>query len=207
MMEPRPPLDWAKLLAKRDEEERIRREDFPQPGSIFGAEDPEVAHVTAEEVVEFRSANNDAVVKDPGAQERPRTGVTTNPVASFDEALAMHPEIFDEMCRKNSKEPSPTHNQALRSLLQGNDLSSVAQTVARKTIGDILPAALDLADSHAHQREGWQSPSCLVLAPTRELAQQIERETKKYHYRGAKSVCTYGDSSWLEQVDAVKQGV
>lgn len=47
----------------------------------------------------------------------------------------------------------------------------------------------------------------MVLSPTRELAQQIEGEVKKYSYNGYKSVCLYGGGSRPEQVEACRGGV
>ncbi|KAH7960715.1 hypothetical protein HPB49_022520 [Dermacentor silvarum] len=63
---------------------------FHHPEKFLGAGNPKVAHVSAEEVGELRSANNDAVVEGPGAQERPPPIVATNPVASFEEAFAKY---------------------------------------------------------------------------------------------------------------------
>ncbi|MCP4486045.1 MAG: hypothetical protein GY820_01795 [Gammaproteobacteria bacterium] len=36
------------------------------------------------------------------------------------------------------------------------------------------------------ERKERYGPSCLVMTPTRELALQIEREVRKYHYKGIK---------------------
>ena len=47
----------------------------------------------------------------------------------------------------------------------------------------------------------------LVLAPTRELAQQIGMEVKKYEYRGIKSVCVYGGGSIKDQCKVITDGV
>lgn len=134
---------------------------FHHPGKFLGAGNPKVAHVSAEEVGELGSANNDAVVEVLGAQERPPPIVATNPVASFKEAFAKYPEILDDVYRKLFKKPSPIHSQAWPILILDHDLISVAQTNRGKTTGYLSPAALDLADSHV-----LQIPTCLVLAPT-----------------------------------------
>uniref|UniRef100_A0A6G5AAM3 Putative atp-dependent rna helicase n=1 Tax=Rhipicephalus microplus TaxID=6941 RepID=A0A6G5AAM3_RHIMP len=62
-------------------------------------------------------------------------------------------------------------------------------------------------DSQPVPREERTGPSCLVLAPTRELAQQIEREARKYNYRGIRCVCIYGGGSRREQIQTVNLGV
>ncbi|XP_023236885.1 probable ATP-dependent RNA helicase DDX43 [Centruroides sculpturatus] len=56
-------------------------------------------------------------------------------------------------------------------------------------------------------RDKRGGPSCLVFAPTRELAQQIERECKKYEYKGIKCVCLYGGGNRREQINCVEKGV
>ncbi|XP_027553109.1 probable ATP-dependent RNA helicase DDX43 isoform X2 [Neopelma chrysocephalum] len=54
------------------------------------------------------------------------------------------------------------------------------------------------------QREG---PGMLVLAPTRELALQVEAECLKYAYKGIKSICIYGGGDRKGQIDVVTKGV
>lgn len=46
----------------------------------------------------------------------------------------------------------------------------------------------------------------MILAPTRELAQQIEKETQKYLYRGIRSICIYGGGSRSDQIKNYQSG-
>lgn len=52
-----------------------------------------------------------------------------------------------------------------------------------KTLAFLLPALIHI-DGQPVSRAERGGPACLVIAPTRELALQIDREVKKYHYRG-----------------------
>lgn len=52
-----------------------------------------------------------------------------------------------------------------------------------KTLAFLLPALIH-TDGQPVPREERGGPSVLVIAPTRELALQIDREVKKYHYKG-----------------------
>ena len=59
----------------------------------------------------------------------------------------------------------------------------IAQTGTGKTLAFLLPAMVHIQGQTVprNQREG---PTVLVMAPTRELAQQIECEVKKYPFKG-----------------------
>lgn len=77
-------------------------------------------------------------------------------------------------------------------------------------LGNLVPInMLELAKEKYLSRPRKQrgGPSCLVLSPTRELAQQIEEEVKKFHYRGIRSVCIYGGGDRNQQIQLVKKGV
>ncbi|XP_031466886.1 probable ATP-dependent RNA helicase DDX43 isoform X2 [Phasianus colchicus] len=50
-------------------------------------------------------------------------------------------------------------------------------------------------------------PGMLVLAPTRELALQVEAECLKYTYKGFKSICIYGGGDRKAQINVVTKGV
>lgn len=52
-----------------------------------------------------------------------------------------------------------------------------------KTLAFLLPALIHI-DGQCVSRQERGGPACLVIAPTRELALQIDREVKKYYYRG-----------------------
>ncbi|XP_065304122.1 probable ATP-dependent RNA helicase DDX43 [Dermacentor albipictus] len=198
----RPLINWAELLAKSDEAERTRWANFPPVRKDFYIEHPNVARMTAEDVEKLR-ADYDIVVKYLGEQSCPP--ITTKPVESFEQAFSKHPEILGEIYKNKFPKPTPIQRQAWP-LLQGQDLIGIAQTGTGKTLAFLLPALVHV-DNQDLPREKRKGPTCLILAPTRELALQIERETKKYNYRGIKSVCIYGGGNRREQIAAVKQGV
>lgn len=204
--EPLPLLDWAKLLAKSDEETKKRWASLAPIVKNFYVEDPRVACMPAAEAAAFRTENNNIVVKYLGPGGEPPSDVATNPVRTFEEAFSNYPEILDEIYKNKFEKPSPIQSQAWPILLQGHDLIGIAQTGTGKTLAFLLPAMIHI-DSQPVPREERKGPSCLILAPTRELAQQIEREAKKYNYRGIRCVCVYGGGSRREQIQTVNLGV
>lgn len=204
--EPIPFIDWARLITESDEERERRWKSLPQIVKNFYTEDYEVASMTPQQVENFRLHNNNIVVNRLGEADGNDTHVPTNPVSTFEQAFANYPEIMDEIYKNKFEKPSPIQSQAWPILLQGHDLIGIAQTGTGKTLAFLLPAMIHI-DSQPVPREERTGPSCLVLAPTRELAQQIEREARKYNYRGIKCVCIYGGGSRREQIQAVNKGV
>ncbi|XP_049517454.1 probable ATP-dependent RNA helicase DDX43 isoform X2 [Dermacentor silvarum] len=204
--EPPPLLDWDKLLARSDEEAKKRWASLAPIVKNFYVEDPEVASMSADAAASFRATNNNIVVKYLGPEQQQRPDVATNPVTTFEQAFSNYPEILDEIYKNKFAKPSPIQSQAWPILLQGQDLIGIAQTGTGKTLAFLLPALIHI-DSQPVPREERKGPSCLILAPTRELAQQIEREANKYHYRGIKCVCIYGGGSRREQIQTVNLGV
>lgn len=78
-------------------------------------------------------------------------------------------------------EPSPIQRQAIPIGLQNRDLIGVAETGSGKTASFVIPMLAYISQlprlSDANRHLG---PYALIIAPTRELAQQIEVETKKF---------------------------
>ena len=68
----------------------------------------------------------------------------------------------------------------------------------------LLPSFVHI-DNQKLPRGKRGGPNVLVLAPTRELAQQISMEVNKYEYRGIKSVCVYGGGSIKDQTKVITQ--
>uniref|UniRef100_V5HMB1 RNA helicase n=2 Tax=Ixodes ricinus TaxID=34613 RepID=V5HMB1_IXORI len=203
--QPMPFIDWAKLIADSDQERERKWNSLPPIIKNFYIEDPEVAAMSPEQVAAFRLKNNNIVVNRLDEKEG-SAPVPTNPVATFEQAFAHYPEIMNEIYKNKFEKPSPIQSQAWPLLLQGHDLIGIAQTGTGKTLAFLLPAMIHI-DSQPVPREERTGPSCLVLAPTRELAQQIEREARKYHYRGIRCVCIYGGGNRREQIQTVNLGV
>lgn len=132
------------------------------------------------------------------------------PVQTFEHAFHNYPEILDEIRKAGFEKPSPIQCQAWPVLLSGEDLIGIAQTgtgnimkllnllicsmlmylrgcsFSGKTLAFLLPALLHI-DGQTVPREERGGPAVLIMAPTRELALQIDKEVKKYHYRGITS--------------------
>ena len=75
------------------------------------------------------------------------------------------------LTRLNLSEPTPVQQQAIPPGLQGRDVLATAQTGTGKTFAFLLPLSARLAENPAE--------NALILSPTRELAQQTQRELEK----------------------------
>lgn len=73
--------------------------------------------------------------------------------------------------------PSPIQALTWPIALQMRDVVAISKTGSGKTLGYLLPAFLQLPKNRSTYR---QNPSVLVLAPTRELANQIREEAVKF---------------------------
>ncbi|KAI4461132.1 atp-dependent rna helicase dbp3 [Holotrichia oblita] len=172
----------------------------------FYVELAEVATMSKSEVERFRRENNNIVVSRTFKESENTQKPIPNPVKSFYQAFHNYPEILDEIEKVGFETPSPIQAQAWPILLSGEDLIGIAQTGTGKTLAFLLPALIHI-DGQKIPREERIGPSVLVMAPTRELALQIDREVNKYSYKNIKAVCIYGGGSRREQVNIVTKGV
>ncbi|XP_074605065.1 uncharacterized protein LOC141858265 isoform X2 [Brevipalpus obovatus] len=99
------------------------------------------------------------------------------------------------VARLGYERPTPIQAQGWPIALAGRDMVSIAQTGSGKTISFILPAFVHI-DSQLSEHYG---PMVLVLAPTRELAQQIQLVVEQFHPRFS-SVCVFGGASKGPQI-------
>lgn len=198
-------IDWDKLNAYYDKHQNDRWSKLPPIVKDFYKEDPEVANMSHSEVARWRLANQDIQVKRTFA-DRPDLRPIPNPVLTFEQAFQHYPEILEEIYKQDFKQPSPIQSQAWPILLRGDDLIGIAQTGTGKTLAFLLPALIHI-DGQTIPRDQREGPTVLILAPTRELALQIDKEVSKYQYKGIKSVCIYGGGDRKQQIKIVTKGV
>jgi ATP-dependent RNA helicase RhlE len=97
--------------------------------------------------------------------------------------------------------PTPIQAQAIPLVMQGHDVVGLAQTGTGKTAAFVLPIL------HRLMHGGRRRVRALVIAPTRELAEQIHEAIGTLGRRtGLKSVTIYGGVGFNPQVDKVKRG-
>lgn len=103
-------------------------------------------------------------------------------------------------------EPTPIQERAIPHLLRGEDLIGTAQTGTGKTAAFTLPLLQNLAASSHRPAKG--APRALILAPTRELAAQIEESIRTYgrHLKLTHTVI-FGGVNQHRQVKALSRGV
>ena len=112
--------------------------------------------------------------------------------------LGIAPKILDILERIKFKVPTPIQLKAIPIAMQGKDIVGVAQTGTGKTHSFAIPMVQILA-----QKKG----SGLVLAPTRELALQIDEAFQAIARPfGMKTACLIGGASMHEQIQALRRG-
>ncbi|WZZ07541.1 hypothetical protein YC2023_093462 [Brassica napus] len=114
--------------------------------------------------------------------------------------------VLEEVKKAGFTEPTPIQSQGWPMALKGRDLIGIAETGSGKTLSYLLPAIVHVnAQPILAPGDG---PIVLVLAPTRELAVQIQQEASKFGSSSKiKSTCIYGGVPKGPQVRDLQKGV
>lgn len=106
----------------------------------------------------------------------------------FDELLT-NDDLLDALYDMHFDECTPIQELAIPPVLEGRDLLAVAQTGTGKTAAYLLPVVERLVNDNYPQ----DHVNCVVMAPTRELAQQIDRQMQGFsYYMPVSSMAIYG---------------
>ena len=106
-------------------------------------------------------------------------------------------EVLDALDAMNFRECTPIQEKTIVPLMEGHDLIGVAQTGTGKTAAYLLPVLNKLC------RGGYpeNAINCIIMAPTRELAQQIDRQLEGFTYfMPVSSVAVYGGTTVYDTV-------
>jgi superfamily II DNA/RNA helicase len=100
--------------------------------------------------------------------------------------------------------PTPIQEQAIPVILDGKDLIACAQTGTGKTAAYLLPILNKIVATEVRHL------NTLIIAPTRELAQQIDQQVEGFGYfLGVSSIPVYGGgdgATWDKQRKALEEG-
>lgn len=114
-------------------------------------------------------------------------------------------ELLEGLEAMGFKEATPIQEQAIPIIMEGKDIIACAQTGTGKTAAFLLPILDKITRSKEHGKI-----KALVIAPTRELAQQIDQQVEGFGYfLGVSSLAVYGGGdgmSWEQQKTALTDG-
>uniref|UniRef100_A0A4W6DKW6 RNA helicase n=1 Tax=Lates calcarifer TaxID=8187 RepID=A0A4W6DKW6_LATCA len=170
-------------------------DELPKFEKNFYSEHPEVQRMSQYDIEEYRR-KKEITVRGSGCPK---------PVTNFHQA--QFPQyVMDVLMQQNFKEPTAIQAQGFPLALSGRDMVGIAQTGSGKTLSYLLPAIVHI--NHQPYLERGDGPICLVLAPTRELAQQVQQVAYDYGKSSRiKSTCVYGGAPKGPQIRDLERGV
>ena len=108
--------------------------------------------------------------------------------------LPLNDSVLDALDAMRFEECTPIQEKSIPLILEGKDLIAVAQTGTGKTAAYLLPVLNQLSEGK-HPEEYI---NCIVMAPTRELAQQIDQQMEGFSYfMPISSVAVYGGNDGI----------
>ncbi|KAM5430533.1 ATP-dependent RNA helicase dbp2 [Microsporum canis] len=169
--------------------------NLPKFEKSFYKEHPDVSARSTQEVESFRKENEMTVY----GKDVPR------PVQTFDEA-GFPQYVMSEVKAQGFAKPTPIQSQGWPMALSGRDVVGIAETGSGKTLTYCLPAIVHInAQPLLAPGDG---PIVLVLAPTRELAVQIQAEITKFGKSSRiRNTCVYGGVPRGPQIRDLTRGV
>uniref|UniRef100_A0A674C8H9 RNA helicase n=1 Tax=Salmo trutta TaxID=8032 RepID=A0A674C8H9_SALTR len=175
--------------------------ELPKFEKNFYNEHPDVQRMSQYDLEEFRR-KKEITIRGSGCPK---------PVSSFSQAhfprkYKHFSYVMDVLIQQNFKEPTAIQAQGFPLALSGRDMVGIAQTGSGKTLSYLLPAIVHI--NHQPYLERGDGPICLVLAPTRELAQQVQQVAHEYGKSSRiKSTCVYGGAPKGPQIRDLERGV
>ncbi|MGM9862493.1 MAG: DEAD/DEAH box helicase [Muribaculaceae bacterium] len=122
------------------------------------------------------------------------------------EDLDLSYDILDALDAMHFSDCTPIQEQAIPVVLDGRDLIATAQTGTGKTAAYLLPV-IDMITYGDYPQD---AVNCIVMAPTRELAQQIDRQMEGFaYYMPVSSMAIYGGNdgkTFSQQQRGLKEG-
>jgi ATP-dependent RNA helicase RhlE len=128
---------------------------------------------------------------------------------SFD-SLGLSEALVRAVAEAGYTQPTPIQSQAIPVVLSGKDLLAGAQTGTGKTAAFVLPILQRLMQgtASAPPAKGARKIRSLILAPTRELAAQVEESVRTYgKHSQLRSCAVYGGVSINPQIETLRRGV
>jgi ATP-dependent RNA helicase RhlE len=114
----------------------------------------------------------------------------------------LNKQLLTAVAEAGFTEPTPVQQQTIPLLLAGHDVLGIAQTGTGKTAAFGLPLLMKVKYAQG------EYPRALVLAPTRELAIQLEKHLKALAtYTDLRIFAIYGGLGPKTQIETIKQGV
>ncbi|KAK2815721.1 hypothetical protein Q5P01_026188 [Channa striata] len=189
-----PPMKFGNP-GERLRKKRWNLDELPKFEKNFYTEHPEVQRMSQYEVEEFRR-KKEITIRGSGSPK----AITAFHQAHFPQY------VMDVLIQQNFKEPTAIQSQGFPVALSGRDMVGIAQTGSGKTLAYLLPAIVHI--NHQPYLERGDGPICLVLAPTRELAQQVQQVAYDYGKSSRiKSTCVYGGAPKGPQIRDLERGV
>ena len=108
--------------------------------------------------------------------------------------LDLSDQVLDALDDMNFTECTPIQEHAIPVILEGRDMIGVAQTGTGKTAAFLLPILSKLSDGGYPEK----AINCIIMSPTRELAQQIDQAMEGFsYYMNVSSVAVYGGNDGI----------
>lgn len=108
--------------------------------------------------------------------------------------LDLNDQVLDALDDMNFIDCTPIQEHAIPAILEGRDVIGVAQTGTGKTAAYVLPVLSRLCDNPGPENK----ISCIIMSPTRELAQQIDQSLAGFsYYVPISSVAVYGGNDGI----------
>lgn len=117
--------------------------------------------------------------------------------------MSLPPFLAQRLLQAGITAPTPIQQAAIRPALDGRDVMAQAKTGSGKTLAFLLPM-IERALRPVGPENG-RNPQFLILAPTRELALQIEMELRKYAPPKVTSLAVYGGTPIERHYRALKR--
>jgi len=169
--------------------------EYPEFQRKFYIESSEIKKMTADEVAAYRKGLDDTRIR---GKDCPY------PIKKWTQC-GLPSNLLTVLKKHDYNAPFAIQCQALPAIMSGRDVIGVAKTGSGKTLAFVIPMLRHIK-AQPPLLEG-DGPIGLIMAPTRELAVQIFKETKLFcKSLNLNPVCAYGGAPMAQQVGDIKAG-